>query len=84
MQPINDRIMALEKEIADLLARHNEAKEEYSYFDEEAAYFRKKAEEAEKRMQYHWDEIEYRMAKITELEDELNGQVSGASTAESA
>lgn len=84
MQPIKTRIMELEKEIANLLVLHNEAEKEYRYFDDEAAYFRKKAEEAEKRMKDHWDEIEYRMAKVTELEDELHGQVPGAATAESA
>lgn len=84
MQPISVQIKALEKEIANLLVLHNEAKKEFSYFEDEAAYFRKKAEEAEKRMKDHWDEIEYRMAKITDLEDERNGQVSGAAATESA
>lgn len=65
----------MKKEIANLTSLRDEAKSEWLRYTDESIYYRNKAEEAEKRMLEHQDEIEYRLAEITELEDEANEQV---------
>lgn len=84
MQPTNIKIKTLEKEIENLRALHKEAEKDHRYFEEEVAYFNKKAKEAKKRMLDLDDEIQYRLAEITELEEQVNEQVPGSTTSESA
>lgn len=63
------RIAELRKEIANLAAMYDEAKAEYITADDQAVYYRNKAEVAEKQMNDLADEISYRLAEINELEE---------------
>lgn len=84
MITIAAKIESLKKEIDKLVELRNEADSEWKMHSDEWIRHRNKAEEAEKRMLDLNDQIEYRLAEITELEEQANGQVPGAATAESA
>lgn len=79
MKPTSIRIAELRKEIANLTAKHVEAKAEYITADDQAVYFRNKADAAEKRMYDLADEISYREAEINELMEREGEQHERAS-----
>ncbi|MGK5511743.1 hypothetical protein [Brevibacillus formosus] len=70
MKPAHIRILELQKEVANLAELRDEARSEMNSNIDEALYYRKKADEAEKRMHAHHDEIEHRLAEIAELEEQ--------------
>lgn len=84
MKPIKRKIDELLREIDNLIGLKLEAESEWNHHSDESIRHRNKAEEAEQRMNDLQDQIEYRLAKITDLEEQANGQIPGAETAESA
>jgi len=84
MKPIKHQIDELLREIDDLIGMKLEAESEWKHHSDESIRHRNRAEEAEQRMNDLQDNIEYRLAKITDLEEQENGQIPGADAAESA
>lgn len=84
MKPIKHQIDALFREIDALMGMKVEAESEWKRHSDESIRHRNRAEEAEQRMNDLQDNIEYRLAKITDLEEKTNGQIPGAEAAESA
>ncbi|TQK41929.1 hypothetical protein FB479_11630 [Brevibacillus sp. AG162] len=70
MKPAHIRIQELQKEVANLVELREEAKSEMNSNMDEAIYFRKKAVEAEERMHARQEEIDARLAEITDLEEQ--------------
>ncbi|QDS35872.1 hypothetical protein [Brevibacillus brevis] len=70
MKPTHIRIQELQKEVANLAELRDEAKSEMNSNLDEAIYFRKKAVEAEERMHARQEEIDARLAEITDLEEQ--------------
>jgi chromosome segregation ATPase len=70
LKPAHIRIQELQKEVENLVELREEAKSEWNSNMDEALYYRKKADEAEKRMHARQDEIERRLAEIAELEEQ--------------
>ncbi|CAI8876240.1 UVR domain-containing protein [Brevibacillus sp. IT-7CA2] len=70
MKPAHIRIQELQKEVTNLAELRDEAKSEMDSNMDEALYYRKKASEAEVRMYARQEEIDARLAKITELEEQ--------------
>ncbi|NRS51951.1 hypothetical protein [Brevibacillus sp. HB2.2] len=70
MKPAHIRIQELQKEVANLAELRDEAKSEMNSNMDDALHYRKKASEAEKRMYARQDEIDARLAEITELEEQ--------------
>ena len=68
MKPTNIRIRELRKEIDDLDVMREEAKSEWNQHSDLYLYHQNKAAKAKNRMLDLNDQIEYRMAEITELE----------------
>ncbi|MFI8714480.1 hypothetical protein [Brevibacillus brevis] len=79
MKPAHIRIQELQKEVANLAEMRDEAKSEWDSNMDEALHYRKKADEAEIRMHARQDEIDARLAVITELEEQ--GAIVHAATA---
>lgn len=70
MKPTNIRIRELQKEIDNLSALRDEAKSEWNQHSDEYLLHKNKAEHAKKRMHDLDDEIQYRKAEITGLEEQ--------------
>ncbi|WP_429842768.1 hypothetical protein [Brevibacillus sp. FIR094] len=78
MKPAHIRVQELQKEVANLAELRDEAQSEMDSNMDEAIYYRKKASEAEARMYARQEEIDARLAEITELEEQQEVLVHAA------